>query len=64
MKGPTSNVDERLYLRAVGTAGFEFNGPHAGLLFYRHLRASQRPYWQLWGNNGPANIAANIAANN
>jgi len=22
-----------------GTAGFEFNGPDAGPLFYRHLRA-------------------------
>ncbi len=31
----------------VGTAGFEFNSPHAGLLFYRHLRASQRPYWHV-----------------
>src|SRR2546428_5235837 len=40
---PTVLRDER-----VGTAGFEFNSPHAGLLFYRHLRASQRPYWQLW----------------
>ena len=23
----------------IGTAEFEFNGPHAGPLFYRHLRA-------------------------
>src|SRR5947208_13219871 len=28
-----------LRVRPVGTAGFEFNGPHAGPLFYRHLRA-------------------------
>ena len=40
---PTVLRDER-----VGTAGFEFNGLHARPLFYRHLCASQRPYWQLW----------------
>jgi hypothetical protein len=35
----------------VGTAGFEFNGPHAGPLFYRHLHAPDDrigSYRQLW----------------
>ena len=35
----------------VGTAGFEFNGVHAGPLSYRHLRARYDlicSHWQPW----------------
>src|SRR6266446_899011 len=50
-KSPTAKVAAGLDLHSVGTAGFEFNGPHAGPLFYRHLRArSDRigTYRLLW----------------
>jgi len=48
---PTPEVDVRLDLHSVGTAGFEFNGPHAGPLFFRHLRAPNDrigSYWLPW----------------
>ena len=35
----TTNLGALSILTSVGTAGFECNGPHAGPLFYRHLRA-------------------------
>jgi hypothetical protein len=37
--GVFASIDEPAKGGSVGTAGFEFNGPHAGPLFYRHLRA-------------------------
>src|SRR6266700_7492696 len=51
LRKPHSETRCRLALQPIGTAGFEFNGPHAGPLFYRHLRArSDRigTYRLLW----------------
>src|SRR6266550_161768 len=50
-KSPTAKLAAGLDLHSVGTAGFEFNGPHAGPLFYRHLRAPTDrigSYWLPW----------------
>ncbi len=36
---PTQRMWMAELLSGARTGGFEFNGPHAGPLFYRHLRA-------------------------
>src|SRR5437899_7788891 len=50
-RNPTAKAAAEPDLHSVGTAGFECNGPHAGPLFYRHLRAPKDrigSYRQLW----------------
>src|SRR6266478_1966242 len=46
-RSPTAELAVGLGIHSVGTAGFECNGPHAGPLFYRHLREQVGPHWQL-----------------
>src|SRR6266436_5201998 len=50
-RSPAAELAVGLGIHSVGTAGFECNGPHAGPLFYRHLRAPRDrigSYRQLW----------------
>src|SRR6266446_6409518 len=47
MSGQMKTASHDRLAGRVGTAGFEFNGPHAGPLFCRTLTRTKGPHWQL-----------------